>query len=255
MSPAVLTTLNIVQAAGFGLLTAKMLVSGLASTYSYLTLRAAFECLRVMVAFSMNKDTRTYAHFYFATQPVLWLLDILMLLEVYTAVFNSQRGIATFSRKVISVAMLASAGLAALTFLFRPESNLSETLMAVATIERAVNISLLCFIIVLVGFLTWFPVPLSRNTLVHSTVFSGYFALRAAVSLARTSISQDIAQLLNASVMAASVLSVLVWTFGLTQRGQEVKLRSGIRRTGVDEERLIEQLESINRSLIRTVRD
>ena len=254
MSP-VLGTLNILQAVGFGILTAKLLATGLASTYRYLTIRAAFECLRVTVALSMTKNSNAYGYFYFATQPMLWVLDILVLLEVYTVVFSSQKGIATLSRKVILGATLFSALLAALTFFFRPESKLSETLMAVATIERAVNISLLCFIIVLVGFLTWFPVPLSRNTLVHSTVFSVYFALRAAVSLARASISHDIAGLLNAAVMSASVLSILVWTLGLSQRGQEVKVVSGIRRTGVDEERLIEQLESINRSLIRTARD
>jgi hypothetical protein len=186
---------------------------------------------------------------------MLWMLDILVLLEVYTIVFSSQKGIATLSRHVILGATLISALLAGVTFLFRPESNLPEALIAAATIERAVNISLLCFIIVLVGFLTWFPVPLSPNTLVHSAVFSVYFALRAGVSLARASISQDIALWLNASVAAASVLSILVWIFGLSQRGQEVKLRSGIRRTGVDKERLIEQLESINRSLIRSARD
>jgi hypothetical protein len=151
--------------------------------------------------------------------------------------------------------MLVSAGLAALTFGVRPASGLSETLMAVATVERAVNFSLLCFIILLVGFLTWFPVPLSRNALVHSTVFCLYFALRAGVSLARAGLSQDVDSLLNVAVLGASVLSILAWMFGLTEHGQEVEVRSGLKRHGGEEERLIQQLESLNRSLIRSARD
>lgn len=255
MSPALLSALNILQMVGFGLLTAKLLWSRLSMTYRYLTLRAGFECVRVAVAYSMPKQTDTYAHFYFATQPILWILDVLMLLEVYSVVFNHQRGIATFSRKVILMAMAVSAVLAALTFAFQPVSTLSETLAAVAALERAVNISLLCFIAILVGFLTWFPVRLSRNTLVHSTVFSLYFALRAGASLIRTSISQDLWLVLNAVVLSASVISIAVWILRLTPHGEAVTVRSGFRRDALEQQRLIDQLESINRSLLRTARD
>ena len=255
MSPAALSALNILQVVGFGALTARLLLSGLASTYRYLTIRAAFECLRVGIAYYIPKKTELYAHYYFATQPILWILDVLMLLEVYTTVFNAQKGIATFSRRVILIAMAISAGLALVTFAFRPASTLSETLAAVATLERAVNISLLCFIILLIGFLTWFPVRLSRNTLVHSTVFSVYFALRAIVSLIRTSIPMDLWLALNIIVMSASVLSILVWILRLTVHGEQVTVRSGLRRDAVDQERLMEQLESINRSLLRTARE
>lgn len=255
MSQATLSALNILQVIGFGVLTARLLLSGLASTYRYLTLRAAFECVRVGIAYSMPKNTETYAHFYFATQPILWILDVLMLLEVYTAVFDSQKGIASFSRRVILIALVVSAGFAALTFVLRPTSTLSETLALVATLERAVNISLLCFIILLVGFLTWFPVRLSRNTLVHSTVFSVYFALRAVTSLIRTSIPQDLWLTLNILAMGASVLSIIVWILGLTPQGEQVTVRSGLRRDAIEQERLMEQLESINRSLLRTARE
>jgi hypothetical protein len=256
VSPAALSALNILQVLGFGVLTAKLLSSGLARTYRYLTIRAAFECLRVGIAYSMPKNTETYAHFYFATQPILWILDVLMLLEVYTAVFNGQKGIATFSRRVILGAMVVSATLAMASFAFRPAAApLSETLAVVAALERAVNISLLCFIAVLIGFLTWFPVRLSRNTLVHSTVFSVYFALRAITSLIRTSISLDLWLALNIVAVSASVLSILVWIIRLTPHGEQVTVRAGMRRDAVEQERLMEQLESINRSLLRTARD
>ena len=255
MSPAILSVLNIVQMVGFGALTAKLLWSGLASKYRYLTARAAFECVRVGAAYFIPKKTMLYAHFYFATQPLLWTLDVLMLLEVYTAVFNHQKGIASFSRRVILFAMVLSAGLAALSFVFQPSSPLSETLAIVAVLERAVNISLLSFIVVLVGFLTWFPVRLSRNTLVHSTVFSVYFALRAIVSLVRTSISQDVWLTLNVVVLSASVSSILIWIIRLTQQGEQVTVHSGLPRDAVEQERLMQQLETLNRSLLRSARE
>lgn len=255
MSPTILNVLYVLQMVGFGVLTAKLLWSGLAAIYRYLTLRAGFECARVALAYWMPRDTDFYGYFYFTTQPILWILDVLMLLEVYSVVFNQQRGIATFSRKVILAAMAFSAGIAALTFAFQPVDTLSETLAGVAALERAVNISLLCFIAILVGFLTWFPVRLSRNTLLHSTVFSLYFALRAGASLIRTSISQDLWLVLNTAVLSASVLSIAVWILRLTPQGEEVTVRSGLRRDALEQERLMAQLESINRSLLRTARE
>ena len=76
MSPAVLSALNILQSIGFCVLSARLLVTGLASTYRYLTIRAAFECVRVALAFSIPKMTNAYGYFYFATQPMLWVLEV-----------------------------------------------------------------------------------------------------------------------------------------------------------------------------------
>ena len=255
MRTTVVYVLNAVQVAGLLLLTYKLVTSGLARIYRYLTIRAAFECFRVVATFYIPARTALYAQFYFVTQPLLWILDALMLLEVYTTVFNKHKGIAGLSRKLIPAAMLFSACLAALTMALRPVGESPSILDMLAALERSVNISLLCFVIVLIGFLTWFPVPLSRNTLVHSTVFCAYFASRAIAFLIRTTLSRDLWPIVGVVVISASVASVYAWILGLTRQGEYVTVRTGVHRHPVDQERLMEQLEAINQSLLRTARD
>lgn len=256
MLPSIIYGLNILQVCGLGILALRLWRSGLSATYRYLTLRSAFECARVFATFFIEKRSEAYALTYLATQPVLWTLDALVLLEVYTRVFNTHKGIASFSRKVIPAAMIISVVTAGASFAFKPAVASEFAILDMsASLERGVNISLLCFIILLVGFLAWFPVPISRNTFVHSTVFCFYFASRAGAFLFRMTVPQDAWPILSLALVSASLISVLVWVFGLRPAGEAVTLRSGLHRTSVDQARLIEQLEAINRSLMRTARE
>jgi hypothetical protein len=193
---------------------------------------------------------------YFFTQPGVWLFHALMMLEVYQVVFRSQPGISVFSRRVISAAVLLAALLAMGTLFLKPPPDSPYALLeSYLAIERAVNFSLFCFVLLLIAFLAWFPVPLARNALVHSAVFSLFFGVKAVALLARTMLGPDITSAASTAVLCVSLVSLGLWASLLTSAGEQVRVRSSYRRDAVDEERLLNQLEMINRTLLRSARE
>jgi hypothetical protein len=253
---AVLLVLSLAQIPGYALLGYKLYSTGLWSVYRYLTAFAVFDLIRVVVAAILPRDTDAYGYFFFATQPVVGLFYALMTLEVYQAVFRTQRGIAAFSRRVISVAVAISIVLAMSTLFLKSDTDSPYLLLeSYLALERAIDFSLLCFVLLLIGFLMWYPVPLARNALVHSAIFSVFFGVKALALLARTLVGPEVTLLASLAVLSVSLVSLTLWFVLLTAAGEEVRVRAGYARSGIDEERLLQQLENINRTLLRSAKE
>lgn len=243
----------LLQVPGYALLAFKLFRIRLSGVYRYLTAFVLFDLVRVVVSSFLPRNTDLYGYFYLCTQPVMWLLYALMTLEVYQIAFRSQRGIARFSRRVISFAVVVSMAVALATLFLRSHSDsLFESYLA---LERAVNFSLLCFVLLLIAFLTWFPVPLARNALVHSGIFSLFFGVKAISMLVRTLGGPAVNPYTNVAVLVASVLSLTLWLLLLTTAGEQAQVRAGYRRSDIDQERLMSQLELINTTLMRSAKD
>ena len=256
MLAGALLFLKVAQIVLYASLAFRLYLSGLSVIYRYLTAFSVFEMLRVATAAVLPYGTNLYTAFYVITQPIAWIFYSLITLEVYQAVFRSKRGIASFSRRVIPVAVGLSVLLAMGTLLLQPHPDSPYfNLEIYFAVERAVNFSLLCFVLLLIGFLTWFPVPLARNALVHSAVFSLYFGVKAVAVLARTLLGPAVTDRANVAVLCVSVVSLTLWTMLLRRSGEEARVRTGYRRNSVDEERLMHQLESINRTLLRSAKE
>jgi hypothetical protein len=243
----------LLQVPGYAVLAFRLFRTGLSGVYRYLTVFVIFDLLRVGIASSLRSATDLYAHFYLFTQPFVWLFYALMTLEVYQNAFRSQAGIARFSGRVISCAVAVSTAIAvASLFLSSHSESVFENYLA---LERAINFSLLCFVLVLIAFLSWFPVPLARNALVHSWVFSLFFGVKAVSMLIRTLAGPEVNAATNVAVLVTSVFSLALWAILLTAAGERVQVRAGYRRSGIDQDRLMNQLELINRTLLRSAKD
>jgi hypothetical protein len=256
MPSGVLLILSLAQAPAYALLGYKLYKTGLWSVYKYLAGFAVFDLMRVVIAAAVPRGTDAYALLYLFTQPGVWLFHALMMLEVYQVVFRSQRGISVFSRRAISAAVLLAALLAIGTLFLSPSADSPYGLLeSYLVIERAINFSLFCFVLLLIGFLAWYPVPLARNALVHSAVFSLFFGVKALALLARTVVGPEVTPAASAAVLGVSLISLGLWCFLLTSAGEQIHVRSSYRRDAVDEERLLNQLEMINRTLLRSARE
>jgi hypothetical protein len=252
----VLLILSLAQAPVYALLGYKLYRTGLWSVYRYLTAFVVFDMVRVIVAAIVPRDTDAYGHLYFFTQPGVWLFHALMMLEVYQVVFRSKQGIFDFSRLVISTAVTVAAVLAMGTLFLKPLPDSPYMLLETyLTVERAINFSLFCFVVLLMGFLAWYPVRLPRNALVHSAIFSLFFGVKAVALLARTMAGPDITRAVSTAVLCVSLASLALWFFFLNSAGEQIPVRSSYRRDPVDEERLMRQLEMINRTLLRSAKE
>lgn len=255
MASALVFTFTILQILAYGLVAIKLIRSGLSGTYRYLTGLMLFECARVATAGFLRRGSDLYGYFYVFSQPVLWLLYALVTLEVFHVVLRAHPGIAAFSRRSVTVAVVLAALLSASTLaLFRKPDSPYWLLESFFTIERVVLCSLLFFVVLLILALAWFPVPLTRNALVHAGVFTFFFGTSTAALLVRTLVGPQAAGMASIALIAATLISLVLWGVLLTPEGEQRKVKAGYRRSPDDEDRVLAQLDAINRTLLGSAR-
>jgi hypothetical protein len=120
--------------------------------------------------------------------------------------------------------------------------------------ERGIYLSLATFLVLILLFLTRYPVPLSRNVIVHAAVFSVYFTSNTLILLARALFGLRFNETASGFLLAISVLCVYAWLLLLSPRGEEVRVQ--LPHFGPEhEERILRQLDSINATLLRVSRE
>lgn len=244
--------LAVIQIGAFPILLTKLLRSGLYGTYRCFTWFVAFECIRLPLMWLIPFRSPTYAHVYFATQPILWFLYVLVILELFQLVLRNHAGISSLGKKALTWALVVSAGISGATLLFQLQEKTAESavLFNFALLERLVTTSLLILLLCLIAFLSYFPVPLTRNVRIHALIFATYFAARAVVFWVRTLFGEQVGPVINLVVLALSVGCIISWTFLLTRAGEALATRQ--RPAPETETRLLAQLSAINDTLLRS---
>ncbi len=244
------------QACGFALVAARLFQLRLHKTFRFFTAFCLLEPVRIGVSLLFPRDTDAYTRFYMATEPVLWLLFILITFEIFRYAFERHPGILTAGRKAMSWCLGAAVVVAAATAGIDLSAGGAEypTLEAFFLIQRTVTVSLLLFIVLLMALLSWFPVPLNRNILLHCVVFAFFFAARIALLFSRNLFGADFTRTANTGALAVSIVCLALWSLFLVRSQDARMVRSGIPRSREAEERLMAQLEAINDTLSGTMR-
>jgi hypothetical protein len=126
----------------------------------------------------------------------------------------------------------------------------SRTLGYSFATERGVYFSLALFILLILLFLSRYPIRLSRNVLVHSALYSIYFLCGSLGILMRTIFGNRIRDEVNMFLTGMSSACVLAWFFLLTRRGE--KSQTSLPLFGPEQERrALEQLEALNATLLK----
>jgi hypothetical protein len=196
----------------------------------------------------------TYGITYLATLPILWVFYILVVLELYSLFLQNYSGIYSLGRWTLYGALLFSVAVSILTLIPSWGNESSRLMFWSTTVERGVVFSLVIFLLLILLFLSRYLVSLSRNIIVHCIVYTIFFLGISMTILIRNVVGYDVAREVNNVVMVISAACYLVWIFFLTRAGESsiVKLRHTWTRA--DEQRLIDQLNSINDTLLRAAR-
>lgn len=245
--------LTVIQIVGYGLLLTKLFKSGLLKKYRYFSLLIAAEAARLTVMASLPPRTNVYAHVYFATAPIIWVLLVLVVLEFFHLLLKNHIGIATVGKKAVTWALSISVLVALATLVLDLQRTSAEAalLFNFMLLERMVTTSLLVLLLCLIGFASHFPVPVSRNLRVHASIFAVYFTVRTAILFLRMLFGLDVIGVVNACLQLLGIACLISWTALLTPAGEALPAR---RRPTESEERLLAQLEAINESLMRSAR-
>jgi len=198
--------------------------------------------------------TNAYAYTWFATAPVTWVLYVLVVLELFSLILQNFKGIASLGRWVMLGGLATAVVLSTLT-LSMDLSNADEKfriLRVFLVVDRGVASSLVIFLLILAGFLTWYPVPLNRNVVVHCIVYAGYFLSVSLGMLLRNLNGSAVSFTVNVVLSSVTLASLAVWIVFLDRAGESVKVRVRPEWAPGDEQELVAHLAAINSTLLRT---
>jgi len=218
--------------------------------FLYLVIRTA----RSLVLLPFSLGGNTYALIYLATLPILWVFYILIVLELYSLVLQNYSGIYSLSRWTLYGALLFSIAVSALTLIPTWGSEKSMLLFWSTTVERGVDFSLVIFLLLILIFLSRYPVALNRNIIVHCIVYTVFFLGTSMTILVRNVVGHEVMRQLNNVLEVLSTACYLAWIFFLTSAGESRITMLRHNWSPEDEQRLIEQLNNINATLLRAAR-
>ena len=232
----------------------KLAVAGLHRTYRWFFAFLTFQVVQSAVMLPLDPARDEYAWAYLLTQPVLWVLYILVVLEVYSLALRNHPGIASLSRWVLLGGLIISISVSALTLsadLSNPTGRF-PVLVYVGVIERGLTFSLVVFLLLISGFLLWTPIRLPRNVALHACVYSLYFFSTASGLLIRNVLGYQLVGGVSVAILSSYDLCLLLWILFLNRKGEEtpVTLRKLWRQA--DEDQITRQLDAINAFLLRS---
>jgi hypothetical protein len=197
-----------------------------------------------------------YFNLFLYSEPVLLLAYILVVMELYSLVLERYRGLYSLGRWAMYGAVVISAAISVLTLLPKLSASLpepSKRLMYEVAAERGVDLALVIFILLIVWFLTKYPVPLSRNVAVHTAIYSVFFLSDTLGLLWRTLLGYNVTTVFNVVSTAVSSACSIAWWLLLSARGEEVQVHVPQMRPD-SEERILQQLDVLNATLLKASR-
>jgi hypothetical protein len=238
------------------LLLLRLYREGLHRRYRFFAGYLAAQVAEASVLLLLRQGTTAYGVAYVAFAPVIGLCTVLAALEVYDLVLRDYPGIRTLGRWAVSGGLVAALAIAGLTL--APDlSNPAEAyplMRSFHVFQRALYSALLLFVVFISAFLVWFPVPLTRNAVLHTIVFTVSFAGKSVALLLRNVGGVEFRLISSTLNLAIAACCLAAWTLFLTQRGEQQTVVFGHRWRPEDSDRLVKQLDSINATLLRSAR-
>jgi len=258
-SAAIFHTLELIILAGCALASIRLVYSGLYRRYraffAYLIFRFLYTAAILFVF--KNSSSAAYGWFWILTEPIIWLFYVVVVVELYSLILERHKGLYTLGRWVLYVGLSLAILISGLTLLPQfggGRAQRSRLLPYYYAIERGVDFSLLLFLLLILLWLTRYPVPLSRNVVVHSVAYSILFLSNTGGMLARIIFGYNFHDSLDTFFLGIGAVCILIWLFFLTPKGEEVRVSLPI--FGPEhEERILSQLDALNKTLLKASRD
>lgn len=246
-------TLNVLAGA---LVVGRLYWTGLHRTYRFFFASLAFAVFRSAALLPFGPRYEIYYRIWVSTEPILWLSYVLVVFELYSLVLKRYHGIYSVGRMFFFVSVATSTIISALTVLPTMAGALAKRplLYYYALAERGIVTSLAIFLLLLLVLVTWFPVPLSRNLLIHCSVYSVYFFANNVINLVWHIRAEEVGYWIAMSKIGVALGCYFCWAFLLSPSGEGRTASLHLGRSPAEEKRLLGHLEGLNATLLRTAR-
>ena len=253
---AIQRDVSVLLLAGSVLMAVRMYGNGLWRQYPVFFAYFLFRIPNSAWPLLVNDESLTYFWLFLITSPICVVFYVLLVAELYRLILARYRGLDTVGRWAMYAATLVSVlvSIAALLPHFTPTMPQSSKHLGYEfALERGIDFSLVLFILLLLLFLSRFPISLSRNVAVHAAIFSVYFLTAALGLMLRALWGISLSAEVNLFLSCASLVCVAAWIFLLTPAGEAARARVPLLGSG-DEERILRELDAVNSALLRASR-
>src|ERR1035438_5001934 len=212
-----------------------------------------FRILNSIWPMFLEVSSDLYQKVWVLSTPIALGFFVLMVVELYKLVLEKYKGLYTLGRWAVYVSLAASVTISVISLLPRIQPSMpqpSKIMFYMLATERGIDTALAIFIVLILCFLSLFPVKLSRNVRVHALVFSIFFLSSTFMLLMKTLFGMRLWQEVNTILLGISAASMVAWLTLLRKAGED-SIHAPIRFGPEHESRLLAHLDSLNAALLR----
>lgn len=207
-----------------------------------------------------------YRIYWMCMRVVAWTFYLCIVYALLHAILLKLPGIYKTSKKILNVTFVSVIALSLFTirldvavsgstgYLSRFVDPVGRAVRITFDLERVISTVALLVLIIILGFVLWFPVQMPRNLAVFSTGFIVFFLVNTALLLSRGIYSR--AAMVMASDIGMFVVAACYAYLALfiNPQGEQAPVRLGHGWAPEQQQRLIGQLEAMNAALLRARR-
>jgi hypothetical protein len=194
--------------------------------------------------------------------PIDWVLYIVLVYALLSALLSKFPGILNFSRKVLRLSFIVGGLIGILTA--RPEFLAYQRIRHVQALDRVVSAAMvadriICMVALLaltatLLFVLWFPIQIPRNLAVFCVGLVTFFAAQTSMRITFSFGPHINIDVFNTVVLFVFCACLLYWFIFISKAGEQVPTRIGHSWNAAEQQRLLAQLEAMNAMLLRAAR-
>jgi hypothetical protein len=241
--------------AGATAVLASLAWGGLWRSYRWLFCYLLTDTVQTLAALFFQRNRNLYAEIYLAGNTLKLVLAVFVVLELYNRALASQPALARFGRNTVSYVLACAALVSMATLLLNRNLPPGQSIILYRffAFERIMHLALLIFLTLVTAFMFWFPVRLTRNSILYITGFMAYFLAHSAAYLTLM-FAPGLTRPAGLVMLGVTFACLLVWLVALRRAGEETTTVIGHRWDPAAMERLSGQLDAINTNLMRLSR-
>jgi hypothetical protein len=233
------------------LLCIRLWMAGLHRVYAYCFGYLVLEFFQALIPVLVPLQSRLYRDLFVLSQVLIVAACALVVLELYSKALGDLIGIASVARRYIRITLALALMVAVLPLAM--EKNTATMTGYLFVFERIAMSSLVVFLLLISGFLVYYPVPLGRNVVVYLAGYAVFFLTVTTVTFIQN-LGYFWIRLLGSVQMGVDVACLVFWLLALSRQGENKRVVVGHQWNRGDERRLLAQLEAINANLLRSAR-
>ena len=269
MAPEIVTALSDFLSV---VLIVRLLALRLHNVYRVFALFLAFEVITTSTYFFQVLATKNsfvwgphgldYRITWLGTRLIAWILTFWMVYALLRAILANLRGVLKLSQWALTLVIPLSVILALLSA--RPEylasraaglvDPIDRSVVAGILLERVMTMIALLVLLLMLFFILWFPIKMSRNLAVFSVGLVLYFTGKTALLLFRSFCSGKHSPLFGDLITLLLSGCLVVWIIFINRQGESVPVTLGHSWRLNKRPQLMSELEDINAALARATR-